>query len=225
MRAVPSGASLTPPAASRSPQGRLSEAETNLSEAKTAVKTADMKVKHLTKEVKDVEKKYKEVEKSSKSQANDGAALQKEVETLRARMARLPYDESQEVTLGTEQHKQQSEHARLCKEAQALSAGVGGLEFRYTPPSRDFDKRRVKGTAPQGSKPRKEPFDLYRSIWRPRTKWADSRDLYDTDVVKHKRFEADWKRMLGLGIVKWVAWGSMGSVPPSRFFFDSCLRP
>ena len=51
------------------------------------------------------------------------------------------------------------------------------------------------------------------------------RDLYDTDVVKHKRFEADWKRMLKLGIVKWVAWGSMGSVPPSRFFFDSCLRP
>ena len=27
-----------------------------------------------------------------------------------------------------------------------MSASVGGLEFRYNPPSRDFDRRRVKGT-------------------------------------------------------------------------------
>ena len=127
-------------------QGQLSEAEANLSTSVTAQKTADMRLKHLVKEVKDAEKKFKDVSKSGKSEQTDGAALQKDVASLRTKMGRLDYDETQEVALGTDQHKQQSEHARLCKEAEAVSASVGGLEFRYNPPSRDFDRRRVKGT-------------------------------------------------------------------------------
>jgi hypothetical protein len=60
------------------------------------------------------------VTKSGKGEQADGAALQKEVASLRAKMGRLDYDEAQEVALGTEQHKQQSEHARLCKAAEAV---------------------------------------------------------------------------------------------------------
>jgi len=127
-------------------QGQLSEAEANLSTSVTAQKTAGMRLKHLVNEVKDAEKKFKDASKSGKSEQTDGAALQKDVASLRTKMGRLDYDETQEVALGTDQHKQQSEHARLCKEAEAVSASVGGLEFRYNPPSRDFDRRRVKGT-------------------------------------------------------------------------------
>jgi structural maintenance of chromosome 2 len=127
-------------------QGQLSEAEANLSTSVTAQKTAGMRLKHLVKEVKDAEKKFKDASKSGTSEQTDGAALQKDVASLRTKMGRLDYDETQEVALGTDQHKQQSEHARLCKEAEAVSASVGGLEFRYNPPSRDFDRRRVKGT-------------------------------------------------------------------------------
>jgi len=127
-------------------QGQLSEAEANLSTSVTAQKTAGMRLKHLVNEVKDAEKKFKDASKSGTSEQTDGAALQKDVASLRTKMGRLDYDETQEVALGTDQHKQQSEHARLCKEAEAVSASVGGLEFRYNPPSRDFDRRRVKGT-------------------------------------------------------------------------------
>lgn len=127
-------------------QGQLSEAEANLSTSVTAQKTAAMRLKHLVNEVKDAEKKFKDASKSGTSEQTDGAALQKDVASLRTKMGRLDYDETQEVALGTDQHKQQSEHARLCKEAEAVSASVGGLEFRYNPPSRDFDRRRVKGT-------------------------------------------------------------------------------
>ena len=101
-------------------QGQLSEAEATLSTSVTAQKTADMRLKHLVKEVKEAEKKLKEVSKPGKGEQADGAALQKEVASLRAKMGRLDYDEAQEVALGTEQHKQQSEHARLCKAAEAV---------------------------------------------------------------------------------------------------------
>ena len=101
-------------------QGQLSEAEATLSTSVTAQKTADMRLKHLVKEVKEAEKKLKEVSKPGKGEQADGAALQKEVAGLRAKMGRLDYDEAQEVALGTEQHKQQSEHARLCKAAEAV---------------------------------------------------------------------------------------------------------
>ena len=70
-------------------QGRLSEAETSIKTSTTAQKTAEMKAKHLVKEVKEVEKKLKEVEKTSKSQEQGGAALQKEVDGLKAKMGKL----------------------------------------------------------------------------------------------------------------------------------------
>ena len=47
-------------------------------------------------------------------------------------------------------------------------------------------------------------FDLMRSIWAPRAKWADSRSLYDTDECLAERFTNDWNRALELGIVNMV---------------------
>ena len=90
-------------------------------------------------------------------------------------------------------------------------ADIDSVRFnRYVAPPKeglalgDGYKRRARGEEAAAAPKRKEPFDLYRSIWRPRTKWADSRDLYDTDAVRQKRFEGDWKRMLALGVIKYI---------------------
>ena len=48
--------------------------------------------------------------------------------------------------------------------------------------------------------PPKPAWDLSKSIWAPRAKYADSRSLWDTDEVELKRFESDWGHMLRLGI-------------------------
>ena len=47
-------------------------------------------------------------------------------------------------------------------------------------------------------------FDVYKSIWEPRRKDADSKDVYDTDEVEIKRFSIDWEVLLGLGMTKLI---------------------
>ena len=47
-------------------------------------------------------------------------------------------------------------------------------------------------------------FDVYKSIWEPRRKDADSKDVYDTDEVEFKRFSIDWEVLLGLGMTKLI---------------------
>lgn len=127
-------------------QGQLSEAEATLVAEATALKTAEMRVKHLTKEVKEAEKKVEREAKSGKKDKGDGAALEKEVAAIRAQMGKLPYDEAHEAAMNAEQQAQQSEHARLSRDAEALANSLGGLEFRYSKPTADFDRRCVKGS-------------------------------------------------------------------------------
>lgn len=45
------------------------------------------------------------------------------------------------------------------------------------------------------------PFDLYKSIWAPRVQWAESRDLYDTEDLRMRRFDQDYQRALGMGLI------------------------
>jgi len=127
-------------------QGQLSAAEAALVSHATAQKTAEMRVKHLAKEVKEAEKKVEKESKSGKSQKSGTAALEKEVASIRAQMGKLQYDEAQEAEMNGEQQKQQSEHARLSKDANSLANSLGGLEFKYSKPTPDFDRRCVKGS-------------------------------------------------------------------------------
>ena len=47
-------------------------------------------------------------------------------------------------------------------------------------------------------------WDLYKSIWAPRAKYADSKDVWDTVEVRRKRFAIVWKRCLDLGLADLV---------------------
>ena len=103
-------------------------------------------------------------------------------------------------------------HRILALNTMALGAPDNGHVFRkhlhelastrFVAPERPelppFAPKAAKKRAADGklSAVEKPPFDLYRSIWRGRLKWASSADLYDTDAVLHARCRFDWQRML-----------------------------
>lgn len=59
----------------------------------------------------------------------------------------------------------------------------------------------VDVTTFDGSNTRHEiPFDVYKSIWRPRALWADSGDLFDSHDVRLTRFSTHWVGALRMGV-------------------------
>ena len=57
-------------------------------------------------------------------------------------------------------------------------------------------KPRATSGQPAAARAERPPFALYRSIWRPRLKWASSHDLYDSDEVLRARFSQDWQKLI-----------------------------
>ena len=47
-------------------------------------------------------------------------------------------------------------------------------------------------------------WSLSTSIWAPRAKWCDAKDLYDTEAAQRLRLDVDWARALGCGLEKFI---------------------
>ena len=53
-------------------------------------------------------------------------------------------------------------------------------------------------------------FDPMRSLWAPRAAWCDAKDLFDTESVITRRFEADLKRAIALGMSREIGRNAKG---------------
>jgi structural maintenance of chromosome 2 len=129
--------------------GQLATARDNASKAGTEVEQAKLKISHLEARIKEDEPRAKKAEK-------ENSGLLKDLESLRSQAAKLQQELDK---LGFEpgrEKQQQSEKAQLEKrirvlqgEAEALRRKVAGLDFSYSDPCPNFDRRRVKGLVAQ----------------------------------------------------------------------------
>ena len=129
--------------------GQLATARDNSSKAGTEIEQSKLKISHL-------ESRIKEDEPRAKKAEMENSGLLKDLEMLRSQAGKL---EKELEKLGFEpgrEEQQQAERAQLEKriralqgEAEALRRKAAGLDFSYSDPSPNFDRRRVKGLVAQ----------------------------------------------------------------------------
>ena len=49
-----------------------------------------------------------------------------------------------------------------------------------------------------------EPWSLAKSIWNPRVKWCDSKDLHDTEMCSMLKFDSIWERACAIGMGNYI---------------------
>ncbi|KAK4499492.1 hypothetical protein PRZ48_010007 [Zasmidium cellare] len=129
--------------------GQLVAARDSSSKAGTEIEQSKLKISHLEARIKEDEPRAKKAEK-------ENAGLLKDLETLRAQAGKLQKELEKLGFQPGKDEEQQAEKAQLEKrirvlqtEAEGLRRQVAGLDFSYSDPEPNFDRRRVKGLVAQ----------------------------------------------------------------------------
>lgn len=129
--------------------GQLAAARESASKASTEIEQSKLKITHLESRIKEDEPRAKKAEKENSS-------LLKGLETLRAQggqiqkeLDKLGFQPGKEEEQVAERTQLQKRIRSLQNDAEALRRQVAGLDFSYSDPTPDFDRRRVKGLVAQ----------------------------------------------------------------------------
>ena len=130
-------------------QGQLQDARNRAAAASTEQEQAKLKISHL-------ETQIKEQEPRAKKAKQENSGLLKELETLRARVAKLEkqlqalgYDPEKEAEMRQQETSFEGDIRSLQKEIDTLKRKVSGIDFTYSDPVPDFDRSKVKGLVAQ----------------------------------------------------------------------------
>jgi structural maintenance of chromosome 2 len=129
--------------------GQLAAARENVSKANTEIEQSKLKIGHFESRIKEDEPRAKKAEK-------ENASLLKDLESLRSQAAKVKKELEKLGFQPGKEEEQQAERAQLQKrirglqaDAEALRRQVAGLDFSYSDPAANFDRRRVKGLVAQ----------------------------------------------------------------------------
>ena len=121
--------------------------EKNVAQAESQLKHYDMTSKHLMQELKVKSNEMKKSEAEYQKNAKNEKGLENEVKQLQNQLGEMHYDEARVNELEQLQRKLRGELTNLKDRIDAFEAQFPNLNFRYTPPDRNFNKESVKGNA------------------------------------------------------------------------------
>jgi structural maintenance of chromosome 2 len=130
----------------KSLQAQLSDASCVVSARETELKTAEMRKRRATEGVKETEKKLAEARSRGGKGEKEHALLSAEVAGLLAQIECMHDMEDAGGALRRQLQEKQKAGSILGRQERDLASHVTGVDFKYSDPQTNFDRRRVKGT-------------------------------------------------------------------------------
>ena len=129
--------------------GQLAAARDIANRAGTETEQAKLKISHLEERIKEDEPRAKKAEKENAGLLSDLQILRSQAVKLEKELQKLGFEPGREETQRAEKNAVEKRIRSLQSEADALRRRVAGLDFSYSDPSPNFDRRRVKGLVAQ----------------------------------------------------------------------------
>jgi structural maintenance of chromosome 2 len=129
--------------------GQLTAARDNASKAGTEIEQSKLKISHLESRIKEDEPRAKKAEKENGGLLKDLESLRSQAAKLQKELEKLGFQPGKEEEQTAEKSQLEKRIRVLQGEADGLRRQVAGLDFSYSDPTPDFDRRRVKGLVAQ----------------------------------------------------------------------------
>jgi structural maintenance of chromosome 2 len=129
--------------------GQLSAARDGASKAGTEIEQSKLKISHLESRIKEDEPRARKAEKENTGLLSDLETLRKQAGKLEKELEKLGFEPGREEQQRAERSMLEKRIRSLQADAEAMRRKVAGLDFSYSDPSPNFDRRRVKGLVAQ----------------------------------------------------------------------------
>jgi structural maintenance of chromosome 2 len=129
--------------------GQLSSARDGASKAGTEIEQNKLKISHLESRIREDEPRARKAEKENTGLLSDLEVLRKQAGKLEKELEKLGFEPGREEQQRTERSMLEKRIRSLQGDAEAMRRKVAGLDFSYSDPSPNFDRRRVKGLVAQ----------------------------------------------------------------------------
>ncbi|WVQ83720.1 hypothetical protein IAT38_005864 [Cryptococcus sp. DSM 104549] len=125
--------------------GQLAEAKARLAAAGTEAEQAKVKIGLAEKELKEKEPRAKKAEKEGEGLIKELGTKRGLVEKLKKQVEGAGWDEAQEKEMVDSQNQSQARINELQEKRDNLRSHLANLDFQYSDPTPNFDRRKVRG--------------------------------------------------------------------------------
>ncbi|KAF8059920.1 condensin complex subunit SMC2 [Lyophyllum atratum] len=127
--------------------GQLAEAKGRVAQGQAEEEQSKVKLGMSEKELKTLEARWKEVEKDARNGEKEMERKKAAVEDCRIKMNKCGWNQEMEQAGDEKLRAAKAEVRALSDQHDRVKQGLGKLNFDYTSPSPNFDRRKVKGLA------------------------------------------------------------------------------